>query len=212
GGTSLPAHPNASNRPRPTGRRRRSARCRATSRSSSRCRFEPGIVARMWRNERGKIGPGPSGAPHVRIQQLQRVLSVLSRRAPQSHLPAAALHRQHAGDRGAGAGAVERPAALAVADAGGRLRLRLDRPLRLREEPAGHLQASALQLAGRLGDVWTDADGQDPLLISRQLAQRYFWWQLLQLSLTGLITVASAAQVAGAACTACCRWFCNCRA
>src|SRR6185312_17334859 len=103
-------------------------------------------------------------------------------------------------------------AALAVADAGGRLRLRLDRPLRLREEPARDVQASAVQLDGRLGDVWADAHGQDPLLIFRQLAQRYFWLQLLQLSLTGLITAASAAQVAGAACTACCRWSCNCRA
>ncbi len=41
--------------------------------------------------------------------------------------------------------------------------------------------------------------------VTRLSPQRYLSWQLLQLSPTGLTTAASAAQVVGAACTACCR-------
>ena len=45
-----------------------------------------------------------------------------------------------------------------------RLRLCLDRALRLREEQACQFQAPALQLHGRLGHVQGPLDRQDPLL------------------------------------------------
>ena len=48
-----------------------------------------------------------------------------------------------------------------------RLRLCLDRPLRVREEPAGLVQAAALQFHGRLEDVLADCHGKDRVLSAR---------------------------------------------
>jgi hypothetical protein len=68
-------------------------------------------------------------------------------------------------------------AAMAMADAGGGLRMRLDRPLRFRKESPGHVQASALQPARRLGDVRADAARKSEFLSGRRwqpVPQRYF--------------------------------------
>src|SRR6185437_13293998 len=156
---------------------------------------------------------------HERIRQLPRVLSLLPRRAQPAPVPALAFHRQLAGAADPAAGDRQQSLGLAVAVAGGRLRLRVDRPLRLREEPPGHLPPPAVQPAGRLGDVRADAAREGQFLAAlwsipsrlqpRYVLQRYCWWQLWQVSPTGFSAAASAAQVAGADTVACCRRVCS---
>jgi hypothetical protein len=102
--------------------------------------------------------------PRPTLQDLCRVLPVLPERAQQPHLPPAALcGLTLAPGLPGNAGGHRQPAVPAVRPAV-RLRLRVGGALRLREEQARQLQAPAVQLHGRLGDVQGHLDGPHPVL------------------------------------------------
>src|SRR5690606_21133054 len=111
--------------------------------------------------------PAYHQADEPAFRQFQRVLPVLSERAPQSDLPTAAFRRQRA-DRGAGRAGRAAPAVAVVAagGAGDRLRLRLGRALLLRAQPAVDVHLPVLQPSRRLGDVPRHAHRADPFLMA----------------------------------------------
>ena len=80
--------------------------------------------------------------------QLRRVLPVLSRRTPQRDLPSPALRGLHAVAAVPVGAHLDAPARLHRRRVAVRLRVRLDRAFRVREESPGVLQASALQPDG----------------------------------------------------------------
>src|SRR6266571_3929710 len=91
--------------------------------------------------------------PNEAIRELPGLLPLLSVRAREPDQPAAALRRHVDVARLRARGRRRGPAVAGAAGAGDRLRLRLGRTLQIREEPAGHVHVSDLQLHGRLGDV-----------------------------------------------------------
>src|SRR5262249_10907043 len=89
--------------------------------------------------------------PALRI--VSRVLSLLPLRTPQPRVPQAPLRGLDDRDRACDRGRRGPRARVAVDRAPRGVRIRLDRALRLREEPPGHVPVPALEPDGRLGDV-----------------------------------------------------------
>src|SRR6185437_13737309 len=127
GGTSSRLRESASSKPSATGWRDGSDSFRATTRNSSRCRsVEIGAI----------------------VRQVPRFLSVLSRRASRPPLPVVAFRGLLAGDRLLYCRGCLAQRLVVRRGAYIRLRLRVDRPLRVREESPRHVPASALQPDG----------------------------------------------------------------
>src|SRR5882724_11967408 len=158
----------------------------------SRRLLKPGAVDQ---NASRKCCPGGNDERRCKsgeeVQHLRGVLSVLFERTFGPHLPPPAFCRFHA--RAVVPRRADRHAQSVVAARRSPLRLRLclDRPLRVREEPAGLVQTAAVQLHGRLEDVLADPDRTNRVLAARAASDTVILRRRPKVALEGWIQTPS---------------------